>query len=186
MRVRPVATIVACALCAPAAWAQDGLKPSLETSWGTGWQTRLSLLGVPAVPAAALDDRRVVGAQLFGDYYLFELRTLDGRYSGGLRATTGLSVGTSVMGWGVQPGFGGLPAWRAWPGGGDGTAALPYLGIGVTGLSLRGGWGLSADLGLAGHGAAGDTHPATGGSAEDLLRELRLTPTLQLGVSYAF
>lgn len=186
MRVRPVATIVACALCAPIAWAQDGLKPSLEASWGTRWQTRLSLLGVPAVPAVALDDRRVVGAQLFGDYYLFELRTLDGRYSGGLRATSGLSIGSSAMGWGVQPGAGSLPGWWALPGGGDGITALPYLGVGVTGSSLRGGWGLSADLGLAGHGAADDTRPVMGGSAEEVLRELRLTPVLQLGVSYAF
>jgi hypothetical protein len=67
----------------------------------------------------------------------------------------------------------------------DAAGAVPYLGVGYTGLSLRGGWGFSADVGLVGSGVRLG-RSVNGTQADELLRELRLTPILQLGVSYSF
>ena len=68
-------------------------------------------------------------------------------------------------------------------------SAVPYIGVGYSGISLRGGWGFTADFGLAGiTGGLRVRRDGTLGmqSAEELLRELRLTPVLQFGASYAF
>ena len=68
-------------------------------------------------------------------------------------------------------------------------STVPYVGIGYSGISLRGGWGFTADVGLA--GTSGGLRPRRDAAfgaqgVEDLLRELRLTPVLQFGASYAF
>jgi hypothetical protein len=65
------------------------------------------------------------------------------------------------------------------------ASAIPYLGVGYTGMSLRGGWGFSADVGLVGSGVRLG-RPIAGNQVDELLQELRLTPMLQLGVSYSF
>jgi hypothetical protein len=56
-------------------------------------------------------------------------------------------------------------------------------------MSLRGGWGFTADVGLAvdacGLRTRRDGALGTQG-LDDLLRELRLRPMLQVGASYAF
>jgi hypothetical protein len=54
-------------------------------------------------------------------------------------------------------------------------------------LSVRGGWGVSADLGLAGRsGSNGGLRVNGNQSFDDLMRELRISPMVQVGVSYAF
>jgi len=64
---------------------------------------------------------------------------------------------------------------------------VPYIGVGWSGSSARGGWGLSADFGFAGRSSgSGGLRISGHQSLDDLLRELRLSPMLQLGVSYAF
>lgn len=180
------------ALASLAATAQDGLRPPADTPWPR-WQARFELLGTPLPQRAAMDDDAgaTPGVRLFGDYYLFDLPSSVEGFAGGLRATTGLTVGARGLATGMPPGIGGSGlAWRDRSGldGGDAVAtSLPYLGIGITGLSLRGGWGISADIGLAGYGSG--LRPARSAdlsAAEEILRDLRLTPVLQLGVSYSF
>lgn len=68
--------------------------------------------------------------------------------------------------------------------------ATPYLGLGYSRASPTSGWGFSADLGLLtlnpGSAARLGRVFSGGQSLDDLLRELRLAPLLQLGVSYQF
>jgi hypothetical protein len=68
--------------------------------------------------------------------------------------------------------------------------AVPYVGIGYTGLPSRGGWGFSADIGvmaLTPESRVKLGRPDGGGqSLDDVLRDLRLSPLVQLGVSYSF
>ena len=65
------------------------------------------------------------------------------------------------------------------------NATLPYLGFGYTGLSARSGWSFSADLGLVAQ-TPGGIKVIRSQSLDDAVREMRLAPLLQLGVSYAF
>ncbi len=71
---------------------------------------------------------------------------------------------------------------------GDAGTSLSYLGIGYSGQSLRGGWGFSADLGLVSSLSLGGLRlgASRNSGAEDLLRDLRLKPVLQLGLSYSY
>jgi hypothetical protein len=82
----------------------------------------------------------------------------------------------------------GTPSLRAvtGPTGTDVWSATPYLGIGFTGTSMRRGWGFSADLGVTARGTTAGLRVGSGPTLDDLLRELRLTPLLHMGVSYAF
>jgi hypothetical protein len=97
----------------------------------------------------------------------------------GLRASGGLLIGVTGTS-GVRLGS-------------TSRRAMPYVGLGYStgGLSANrwGGWGLSADIGLqasqGGDWPLGRALESPAGMG-DLLRELRLTPVLQLGVSYAF
>ncbi len=72
--------------------------------------------------------------------------------------------------------------------GSSNAAALPYLGIGYTGLSEDGGWSFSADLGVMGQADAVRFGPAFGRSQglDAAIRDLRFAPVLQFGVSYSF
>lgn len=135
-------------------------------------------------------------ARLLGDYYFTGPGFAGDGASGGLRLTSGLAVGP-------RDGTAALPATRlgvgpSWslPEGGVGSladrhgarVALPYIGLGYTGLAA--GWGLSADIGLGGLRPGervrfGAGNPTTA-QFENLLNDLRLAPVIQLGVSYAF
>lgn len=108
--------------------------------------------------------------QLVGDYYFAP--------SLGLRATGGLQAGVT----GNNDVRLGTTRQRA----------TPYVGLGYStgGVSANrwGGWGLSADIGVQARGSdltLGRALESPAGVGE-LIRELRLTPVLQLGVSYAF
>jgi hypothetical protein len=109
--------------------------------------------------------------QMVGDYYFAP--------SLGLRATGGLQTGVAEAS-GVR-----LGSTR--------QRAAPYVGLGYStgGVNANrwGGWGLSADIGVqAVRGSdlsLGRVLESPAGFGE-LIRELRLTPVMQLGVSYAF
>lgn len=108
--------------------------------------------------------------QPVGDYYFAP--------SLGLRATGGLQAGVT-----------GSSDVRL---GTTRQRATPYVGLGYStgGVSANrwGGWGLSADIGVQARGSdltLGRALESPAGVGE-LIRELRLTPVLQLGVSYAF
>jgi hypothetical protein len=73
---------------------------------------------------------------------------------------------------------------------GQGVSALPYVGIGYSDYSLKSGWGFWADIGLVvqNPGSAMGLGRTLSGAqgVDDLMRELQLSPMLQLGVNYAF
>lgn len=191
------------ASAAAPAHAQGGLRVveefgARQDAWPR-WQARVGLAAA-ASPLDAGTRWQLSAGQLLGDYYLSALQPTDtGRY-GGFRATSGLLFGqrslvlgtpapTLARGAGLSlsrsvrtaHGLGEAPA-EAW-------TAVPYFGIGYSGVSLRAGWGFSADLGLA--GTTGGLRLRRDGALgsqglDELLRELRLTPVLQFGASYAF
>lgn len=115
---------------------------------------------------------------LLGDYYFSGTRLGSPDRAGGLRATSGVLLGqrAAVLG---APGAVQNTVNDLW-------AATPYVGIGWTSSSLRGGWGFSADLGLAARTTSGGLRVSPTQSVDDALRQLRLLPTIQVGVSYAF
>ena len=138
---------------------------------------------------------------VLGDYY-FPTPWFDGSSAlRGFRATSGLMIGTpsyalaatNPLGAGSAslslsrlPGALGQGADPA----GDTGGAVPYLGFGYSGLIAHSGWGLSADLGLVAQNPGGTVRlgRALGGTMplDDALREMRLSPVLQLGVVYSF
>lgn len=136
-----------------------------------------------------------VRAQLFGDYFLTGPGFGQGHISGGLRLTTSLAIGPRRITQALPPLRLGeslrdtLPL-RLGTDNDSSRIALPYLGLGYTSLSPREGWGFSADIGMGGLAPGervrlGRSGPSAA-QVESLLNDLRLSPVLQLGVSYAF
>jgi hypothetical protein len=72
----------------------------------------------------------------------------------------------------------------------ESNGTLPYVGIGYSSLASRSGWSFSADLGLVSLAPAnaGRLGRVFGGSQnlDDVVRDMKLTPVLQLGASYSF
>jgi hypothetical protein len=196
-------------LAASAAAAQAGglSVPSGEDLWPR-LQARL---GVSTEEVVSATDRygltagggsvRLQSATLLGDFY-FERARSPAEPLGGFRATSGLlfgsqglagggtSAGPRAIGHSVMLGMQSLPASVASSGAGnDLGTVLPYFGLGYSSLDPRGGWGFSADLGLLAQNPGSVRLGRAFGSPqgmEDTLRELRLSPVLQLGVNYAF
>jgi hypothetical protein len=173
--------------------AENGIWPRL--------QSRLSIGAFPASSRAASPIAgNAANLSLLGDYYLTG-SMLGSRRAGGFRATSGVIVGgratSSVLTGTATPSIGlgadrrifGASAAPAADGFGD-TSAAPYLGLGYTGLSARGGWSFNADLGLVSqtrNGAVKLGRVMTGSqSLDDAVREMRWSPLVQLGVSYSF
>ena len=187
---RIAVSIVCCGLAAAQA---EGLRyaevPTDAPLWPQ-WQARRTVLAAPA-PLLSLwtAERRDFGdsaAQgrltlLVGDYFFSRPDLSWWPKTGALRASTGLVV-SQRSGVGLrQP----LETSSAVANG-----SLPYVGFGYSGLSAKGGWSFSADLGLVAENpsGAGRAGRALFGSQglDAALRELRLTPLLQLGVRYEF
>ena len=178
-------------LLTSAASAGDGLTvPDVDPLWSR-WQTRFSVtLERPLAGLTPVRTPSLQRAELMGDYYVpsFSLAP-SSSWQGGLRATGGLIVG--------HPGLSPTTA-TASPtqvgqtrfGFESSNGIAPYVGVGYTGLSRRSGWGFSADLGVLVHG--GGAGLRLGGTADraqgldDALRDIRLSPMMQLGVHYAF
>jgi hypothetical protein len=179
--------------------AAEGLVVRAADSIWPQWQARVAVQMASVSPVnlaqwidgSAASARGLQGGAVLGDYY-FATPSF-----GAFRASGGLMVG-------VQ---GGAPLSAATPGGkfglavsslggaglavaGDNPAAMPYLGLGFTGSPWHGGLALTADLGLVAErpGAAGNVGRAVFGNQglDGALRELRLSPVLQLGVSVQF
>jgi hypothetical protein len=200
MRWKPVALsgfLVAAAAPAVGAGGQ-GLSVDADRVDWPQWQARLQVFSEPMTPGlTSFDDAslRPRSAALFGDYYV--TRPYLGQ-AGGMRVTSGLLTGArgAVFGPGLMtpPGLFGFGS-QTRPGlgvsspdaSGD-VLTWPYLGIGYSDSSLRGGWGFSADLGLAAQNfGLGRTARSLGNQPlDDMIRDLRLAPVLQLGVSYRF
>jgi hypothetical protein len=172
------------------AHAQHGLNLSADPRT----EQRLQL-GPVQLGLAVSEPGTAPRAQLFGDYYLTGPGFGQGDIAGGLRLTSGLAIGPRRATQGLPPvrlgeGLRGPSRLRLGPDTDSGRVALPYLGLGYTSLSARDGWGFSADIGLGGLPPGerlrlGRSGP-TAAQVENVLNDLRLTPVLQLGVSYAF
>ena len=193
------------ALAAAPAQAVDGsgLAPSGE-AWAR-WQGRLSFGTATPAGRAGLADfdtpgRKPSRMSLMGDYYL-SAPLIGAGSLGGFRATSGVILGPRYQPWVGQAGSAGSsfsigsrpfgPAAMPYTNDAAGdTATLPYLGLGYTGLSARSRLSFSADLGLVARspGNASRLGRALGGgqSLDDAVRDLRLAPLLQVGVSYSF
>ena len=181
------------AAAASAAQAGDGagITPSAEQMQWARWQGRVSLGTEPA-------GLKLNTVSLMGDYYFTGSLLGSGR-AGGFRATSGMLLGPRTQSWLGQPGLSAGNSFSiatqafsqpaALPASGDtpnDTATLPYLGLGYTGLSLRGGWSFNADLGLVARSPGNVVKFGRSQSMDDTVRELRLSPLLQFGVSYSF
>lgn len=193
---------------APCAWAiqGDGLVANVDRLSWSGWQGRISLgSSLPAwhagLSGAEPLGSRVDSVTLVGDYYFS--RSLIGHGSrGGFRTTGGLIYGprSQLTSWrplgaDQRAAFGiGRHVFGAADGSGTEVipdfATLPYLGVGYTGLSLRGRWRFNADLGMLaltpGSSVKLGKSQGANTSLDDVVREMRLAPVLQLGVSYSF
>ena len=175
----------------------DGLLAK-DSTWPR-WQARLSIL--TATPLLRDDpwraDQGGNSASFMGDYYFTRSLARLGN-TGGFRATSGvllgarstylLSTGQAGRVFNVERRNGGL--WTSLLAESQETGAAPYVGVGYTALYGKTGWGFSADLGLVG---TQPRSPVKLGRAitgqqnlDDAVREMRLSPLLQLGVSYSF
>ncbi|MBC7992838.1 MAG: hypothetical protein H7Z15_06305 [Rhizobacter sp.] len=166
----------------------EGLKIPLDHPAWEGLKGRLSFGTVAPSQADPSNTNseplRIHSLSLMGDYYLS--RPWLGSV-GGLRATSGLMLGARGSLWSSPASIerrtslaGGLGDAST-----DTSTTVPYLGVGYTGLSSKGGWGLSADLGLMALNPRSATKLGNQ-SLDDTMRDLRFTPLLQLGVSYSF
>ncbi len=202
------------ALAAPAQAESDEAGSGLlagDAAWSR-WQGRFGLSSQPG-PALSSTGRRadagpggapLQSLSLLGDYYFLQHDSAPAsRYGGGFRATGGVILGARSTPWSLLPGslsalgsgFGterrSFALWSPAPSESSeiSNGSVPYVGVGYTGLktltATGGGWGFSADVGLMalrprsavrlGQQNVGDT-----------LRDLQLSPLLQLGVSYSF
>lgn len=199
MKLRSLCLYLWLAASATVACAAEGLvAPSAEAVW-PGWHARITLQTTALSPlslARPLDGgsgaRGLLGAALLGDYHFAR------PWFGTFRATSGLVIGaqggapqfTSAAGQrlGLVVNSSGTPA--ALAGSAEGPSVVPYLGLGFSGPAVLSGLSVSADLGLIAESSAnaGGRGRALLGNqgTERALRELRLSPLLQLGVRYTF
>ena len=198
MRTRPMLSWMAVVALCPSAFAADGLLPPRSQDVWPLWQARITVSTAPLAPVTLAGDtaghNAVQSGAVLSDYYFAPGLRLPASM-GGLRATSGLMFGPR----GLASGSG--TPWRAGglalqngtsPLASDGSSdnTVPYLGLGYTGLALKGGWGFTADFGLVAENpsGAGRVGRAIFGnqSFDNALRDLRFSPVLQVGVSYAF
>jgi hypothetical protein len=122
---------------------------------------------------------------------------------GGFRATSGLLIGGRSTGLGAVSTptsgllatdrrlFGASAAPLTYPADPSvDNTTLPYIGIGYSNLSTKSGWHFSADLGVVSQSPGNVVRfgRVFGGSQslDDVVRDMRLAPVVQLGVSYSF
>ena len=174
--VRFAAACLVSAAAVQGACAEGLRSPDGDLIWPQ-WQLRRSLvLSTSPLSAMPLQGAKQT-TMLLGDRY-FKVPGLNVGSWGSLRASSGIVVRTHASHTGMFE-----PAR-------DANSVVPYLGLGYTGLSIKGGWGLNADIGLTAESPSANTRfgrALLGNTAWDsALRELRLSPVFQLGVTYSF
>jgi len=170
-----------------AASAADGLQVSSAEAWPV-LQTRVNLMLSRADAGRGVELRH---AALLTDYYLERHGSeAQARWRGGFRATSGIVLGgigpSAVHTGGWSPSLTTVPQDSLAPE----QDAWPYIGLGYSGVAPQGGWGFSADLGLALRQgvAAAELGRAVFGLRgwKGTLQRLDAMPMLQLGVHYRF
>jgi len=192
MRTRCSHALLLLLLTGPA-WAEGGLTINPDQTPWPRWQARVGLTTTAPLHAdLGLASGQLQGARLLGDYYFATPNFGLTRMSGGFRATSGLLLsprGPSLS-MATVPGVGGMLSVSQQASTADPSAdpahTVPYLGFGYTGLSTKGGWGFTADVGLMALNPGSGLRLGRGQSLDDVVRDMRLTPVLQLGVSYSF
>ena len=196
MRAKP--WISAATLSTIALWAGSAIAEGLSTDadrvpWAR-FDARVLPLGAPQWKSELAPYERsglklgrlgIVGDMYFGS-------GVASSEHGGFRATGGLVAGTrqfssatSLDRRAISP-----PGVASTSDPAIDSSTVPYLGVGYSNAWPKSGWRLSADLGLVSYspGSATGVGRVLGGSQslDDLVRDLRLAPVLQLGVSYSF
>lgn len=209
---RPSTMLALCGLLVLSgqAMAADGLglrALSGDSVWPR-WQTRVLAspsfsLWQHAVTAQDAGRQGPESISLLGDFY-FSRPARPDQAAEGFRATSGVIIGplgshvlsafgasaaSRGMGLGASIARAGLFDTRSPTAGALDTT--PYLGFGYSSGSVATGWGFSADIGIVarnGGSGAAKFGRALGGSppVDDLLRDMRLSPLLNIGVSYSF
>ncbi|MDQ6638909.1 MAG: hypothetical protein M3Z15_04500, partial [Pseudomonadota bacterium] len=141
---------------------------------------------------------------LLGDVYFGSTKEARASSAGGFRATSGVLIGARSpwLGTASAPASSGLFASDRRLFGSSAnalsypsdspveSATVPYIGIGYSNLSAKSGWSFSADLGVVSQSPANVVRfgRVFGGSQslDDVVRDMRLAPVVQLGVSYSF
>ena len=186
----------------------EGLSTDADRVPWARFQGRISYTATATAPLAATPQvpgdgtgLQVQGMSLMGDVYFGGSRTS----AGGFRATSGLIYGSrsSLAGMSAMaPASGQLNVDRrvfgaTAPGLGyatdpanDSNGTLPYIGVGYSSLAARSGWSFSADLGLVSLAPSNAVRfgRVFGGTQnlDDVVRDMKLTPVVQLGASYSF
>lgn len=182
---------------APWSVAQSGgLSADQAAAAWPRWQGRLSVGLERADGLNSGDAATPRSASLLGDYYITDALHPG---IGGLRATSGLIVSqrsraaqplsSTLAGRGFNAerrvGMASTPGWAD-----SDSSTVPYMGLGYTGMVARSGFSFSADLGVmalnTGTKVRFGKGSASSQTSDELARELRLSPILSLGVSYAF
>ena len=196
--------VLALSLLGSVAFAANGEGLQLNTA--PRWQARLQLSSLDrsanGLDVQTYSSSRLLSANLLGDYYLTDSGL--GGIRGGLRATggmllgplsvsqasAGLALGGSAfqLGQNVVVGQRSLGLLTPNADATDPSTSLSYLGIGYTGQTLRGGFSFSADLGMVTNTGIASLRLGRSNAAgmEDVLRDLRYKPVLQLGLSYSY
>jgi hypothetical protein len=201
----------AAALLLPPAAARaegEGLAAHADRIPWARFQGRIGYgLGAPAWRASLAPSERsglqVGGLGLLGDVYLFGTKDAANAPVTGFRATSGLIVGARSpwLGAGLASSTGAfgadrrlfgptVPALATPSDPGFDASTVPYIGIGYSNLWPKSGWSFSADLGVVSQspGNVARFGRVFGGSQslDDLVRDMRMAPVVQLGVSYSF
>ena len=184
----------------------EGLSTDADRVPWARFQGRISYAAAAPVAATPLSPSdgtglQVQGMSLMGDVYFGGSRTS----AGGFRATSGLIYGSriSLAGMSAMVPASGLvnvdrrvfgatptgPSYATDPAN-DSSGTLPYIGVGYSSLAARSGWSFSADLGLVSLAPSNAVRfgRVFGGSQnlDDVVRDMKLTPVVQLGASYSF
>lgn len=199
MRTSFTLAVAVLAAMAGSARAEGGLTVDADQ---VPWPKLQARIGVASATPLVTDlwasgNPSVQGGRVLGDYYFLGHGVSFGsyRYSGAFRATSGVLLGSTGpslsmatvprLGWSMSGAAQPLGATGSIGQDTDGGHLLPYVGVGYTGLSTKGSWGFTADVGVLGlsSGSGLRWHSQT---VDDTARELRVTPVVQLGVSYSF
>ncbi len=210
MRVVLWIVLAAASLLPPAAAlaAGEGLSADADRVPWARFQGRFGAApGAPAWRATLAPFERtglkVGGLGLLGDVYLFGTKDAASAPVTGFRATSGVIIGSrsTWLGSGAMASNGmfgadrrlfgpGVPALASASETGIDASTVPYIGIGYSTLWPKSGWSFSADLGVVSQSPSSVTRfgRVVGGSQslDDLVRDMRLAPVVQLGVSYSF
>jgi len=160
-----------------------------------GWRADLAAFESTGVQASSVG--------LLGDVYFGSPSASRAASASGFRATSGLLIGarSAWLGAASTPSSGLLATDRRLFGASANpftypaettvdNATVPYIGIGYSNLSPKSGWHFSADLGVVSQSPGNVVRfgRVFGGAQnlDDVIRDMRLAPVVQLGVSYSF